>query len=316
MKQSSPALSRLLLPVKDFSLFSHTLPLLQLISKSSNNQGLESIDLLHVVGGSFLSAHLNNIDLRAGHMVSSETITRLRKEHVESIVKPLLDQVQTLLDKSSIDVTAGIKLAEGDPVKKICEICDDEYYSTLILARRKKEEEGFFSGSVVNGILGRFVKPSIYLVGENGFPADCSPLARVLIGVDGSPNCMRAAAEAALLLGKNREEVEKVSLINVLDQACFFKEEIDCQEESERAYGYMDTVEKILTEQGVDADKIEATVLFGHPGEMLTRHAHDFDATLTYIGRRDRSKIAEVLLGSVCGDIIHQLRDRALVLVS
>lgn len=317
MKQTIPPLSKLLLPVKDFDLFRNTLPLLTIFSQANNSTSLHSIDLLHVVGGSFLCSHLANIDLRADHMVSSDTITRLREDHVEKMVNPLLDRVQEVLNKSSIDITAQIRVAEGDPVKKICEICDTEEYSTLVMARRKEDDESFFSGSVVNGVLGRFLESSIYLVGENGFPDNSSVVARTLIGVDGSPASIKAVEEAGMLLGRCGDTVEKVSLINVLDQSCFFGENrLKCQEASETAYGQMDRAEKILTREGVKKECIEATVLFGHPGEMLIRHARDFDATLTYIGRRDRSKISEVLLGSVCSDIVHKLRDRALILVS
>jgi len=67
MKDSTiPALSRLLLPVKDFDIFCKTLPLVDLVSRTMSNH-LEKLELLHVIGGSFLSTHLNNIDFRAGH---------------------------------------------------------------------------------------------------------------------------------------------------------------------------------------------------------------------------------------------------------
>lgn len=63
-------------------------------------------------------------------------------------------------------------------------------------------------------------------------------------------------------------------------------------------------------------EKIDSSILFGKPDETLAAHADSFAATMCYIGRRDRLKIAEVLLGSVCGDIIHRCRDKTIVLVA
>jgi nucleotide-binding universal stress UspA family protein len=79
---------------------------------------------------------------------------------------------------------------------------------------------------------------------------------------------------------------------------------------------YMREAEDLMVKGGVEKTKIVATLLFGKPGETLTEHAASFGATMCYIGRRDRSKIAEVLLGSVCGDFVQRCRGKTVVLVS
>lgn len=316
MDTNISALSRLLLPVKDCELVKNILPLVELVAKTMAGD-LEKIDLLHVVGGSFLSTHLNNIDFRAGQVLSSELMQRLRDQHFEEIVTPMLSKVQELLCKSGYGLQANVQVEDGDPVKKISAICDDEQYSTLIMSRRKGEEEGFFTGTVLNGIVHRHIRASLYIAGEDGFVGDKSPAARVMVGIDGSPACRRAVQEAAILLKGAAAEVEEVSLVNVLDPSFLYDESgLDSQQMSETVNRYLQEAEDILAKEGVDTSKITTTILFGKPGETLAEHARIFGATMCYVGRGDRSKIAEVLLGSVCSDLFHRCRDRAIVLVN
>jgi nucleotide-binding universal stress UspA family protein len=315
MKNIVPALTRLLLPVENFDLFKNALPLVELLSGAMGSR-LTKVDLLHVVGGSFLTSHLTNIDLRAGHVLSSELMQRLRDQHFQEFVTPLLARVQELLEKSGGVLQAKVRVVDGDPVKKISAICEGEEYSTLIMSRGSAAGEGFFTGSVVNGVLHRQLSASVYVVGEGGFAEGSSPAARVMIGVDGSPSSLRAVREASLLMKFAGSGVEEVSLVNVLDPSCLYDESgVDCRQASELGYRYMQEAEDILVQSGLDKDKIDSTILFGKPGETLVAHARSFAATMCFIGRSDRSKLAEVLLGSVCGDIIQRCRDKTIVLV-
>ncbi|MGW8195677.1 MAG: universal stress protein [Desulforhopalus sp.] len=306
--------TRLLLPIKELEPFRNTLPLIELFSEKMAGD-LEGIDLLHVVGGSFLSTHLNNIDFRAGHVLSSDLMQRLRQRHHEELIKPMLSEVEELLQKSAVSLPVKIRVEDGEPVNKISSICKDEKYSTLILARSKREESSG-AGTVINGILQVFLDAGVYIVGEEGFPSGKSPAARVVIGVDGSETGLRAVREAALLLSRAHDVVEEVSLVNVRDPSCFFDDsKTSCRKASEQGYGYIREAEELLIKTGVDESKIVPTLLFGRPGETLTAHAESFKATLCFIGRRDRSKIAEVLLGSVSGDIVHRCRKTTIALI-
>ncbi len=316
MDKNISVLTRLLLPVKDYVLFKNILPLVALISSSIADE-LEKVDLLHVVGGSFLSTHLNNIDFRAGHVLSSDVMQRLRDKHYRETVDPLLSRIQQLLQKSGVRLKVNVRVEDGDPVKKISAIFVREGYSTLIMSRRKGEGEGVFMGTVLNGVIHRYLRAGFYIVGEEGFFPGISPVARIMIGIDGSSTCLRAAAEAAVLLAENAREVEEVSLVNVTDPSCLHgKNGLDCRQMIETGYDAMQKAEKILVQKGVEKSKIVATVLFGKPGEMLHRHAQACAATMCYVGRRNRSKIAEFVLGSVSSDFVQRCRERTIVLVS
>jgi nucleotide-binding universal stress UspA family protein len=315
MDKSISVLTRLLLPVKDYALLKKVLPLVELISGSMAGT-LEKVDLLHVVGGSFLSTHLNNIDFRAGHVLSSDVMRRLRDQHYKATVDPLLSNIQQLLRKSGVALKAKVRVEDGDPVKKISGICESEGYTTLIMSRRKSEEEGGFFGTVLNGVIGRHICAGFYIVGDEGFVGDCSPVARIMIGIDGSSTCLRAVEEAGILLARNTAAIEQVSLVNVMDPSCLHETNgPDCQLIIENGYDAMLEAENILVRQGVEKKKIVATVLFGKPGEMLYKHAEACAATMCYVGRRNRSKIAEIVLGSVSSDFIHRCKDRTVVLV-
>jgi nucleotide-binding universal stress UspA family protein len=315
MDKSIPVFTCLLLPVKDSALLKNILPLVELISSSMASE-LKKVDLLHVVGGSFLSTHLNNIDFRAGHVLSSDVMRRLRDKHYQEKVDPLLAKIQQLLQKSGVVLKARVRVEDGDPVKKISAICESEGYTTLIMSRRKGEEEGVFFGTVLNGVIGRHIRAGFYIVGEEGFTGGISPVARIMIGIDGSSTCLRAVEEAGVLLARNTEAIEEVSLVNVMDPSCLHgKNGLDCQLMIENGYDAMLEAENILVRDGVEKSKIVATVLFGKPGEMLHKHAQACAATMCYVGRRNRSKLAEIVLGSVSSDFIHRCKDRTVVLV-
>ncbi|TKB25762.1 universal stress protein [Desulfopila sp. IMCC35006] len=316
MRKRIPALTRLLLPVKDYELFKNILPLVELVSSTMDDK-LEKVDLLHVVGGSFMSTHLRNIDFRADRVLSSELMQRLREKHYQEFVNPLLSQIQELLQKSGVGLRAKVRIEDGDPVKKITAICEKEEYSTLVLSRRKGEEDSFFMGTVITGIMNRHISASLYLVGEEGPAPGVSPAARVMIGIDGSSTCLRAVHEAAAILGRAVAQIEQVFLVNVIDPSGFYdKSGLDNQQRSITGYKYMQEAEDILVGEGVEKIKIVSTVLFGKPGKILKEHAQTLGATMCYVGRRDRSKIAEVLLGSVSSDFVNRCRERTIVLVS
>jgi nucleotide-binding universal stress UspA family protein len=308
--------SRLLLPVKDFELFCNTLPLVELVSKTMGRE-LERLDLLHIIGGSFLSTHLNNIDFRAGHVLSSDLMQRLRKQHHEEFVNPLLAKVQEVLSKSDGGLQARVRVEDGDPAAKIHSICKQEEFSTLIMARSQREEACIIGETVLNGVLNQYFDASVYIIGEDGLPKEKNPVARIMVGIDGSLASLNAAREAALILSRFSEDVEEVSLVNVRDPSCFFDDGgISCKKASDAGYRDLKEAEKIMVDEGVDQSKIVTMLLFGRPGETLTTYAQSFGATICYIGCRDRLKLAEVLLGSVSRDIIRRCRKTTLALVS
>jgi nucleotide-binding universal stress UspA family protein len=87
-------------------------------------------------------------------------------------------------------------------------------------------------------------------------------------------------------------------------------------EASEFGQKALEKAGNLLIDMGVDYRKIATVIHFGKPGTILAEEVLSSDATLIFIGRRDRSRTAQVFLGSVCTDMIQNCRERTIVLTS
>ncbi len=310
-------LENILLPVDTLGAFARVLPLARLLIDSMGISA-EQTQLLHVIAGSFLSDHMETIDIASGEVPSAEDMKRLRRHHVEQVVTPLLYRAGDLLQSNSAEFSSDMLILDGDPVKRIVEVCRDKNYSTLVMSRRNRAEESAkLTGSVVAGVLHRHVEATIYLIGDEPLPEGVSPFARCLIGIDGSSASKNAVREAGMLLSKAGSDVERVFLVHVLDQSCYYDEDgITCMEAGAFGQKALENAGNLLIDAGVDQQKIITVIHFGKPGTILAEEAISSDATLIFIGRRDRSRTAQVFLGSVCTDIIHNCRERTIVLTS
>ena len=316
-RSSLPPLANILLPVDTLEAFTRVLPLARLLIDTMGISAQQT-QLLHVIAGSFLRDHMETIDITSGEVPSAEDMRRLRRHHVERVVTPLLYQAGNLLQSKAGEYSSDMMILDGDPVKRIVEVCRDKNYSTLIMSRRNRAEEtAKLTGSVVAGVLHRHVEATIYLVGDEPLSAGVSPFARCLVGIDGSSASKNAVREAGLLLSKAGEDVERVLLVHVLDQSCYYDEDgITCMEAGAFGQKALEEAGNLLIDAGVDQQKITTVIHFGKPGTILAEEAISSDATLIFIGRRDRSRTAQVFLGSVCTDMIHNCRERTIVLTS
>lgn len=317
MNTSFTPLKNVLLPVDTLEAFSRVLPLARLLI-STMKIGAEQTQLLHVVAGSFLGDHMKTIDVASGEVPSAGDMRRLRQLHIEEVVTPLLYQASDLLQKNTGDYSSDLIILDGDPVKRIDQVCRDRNYSTLIMSRRNRAEHtAKLTGSVVTGVLHRHVDATLYLVGDEPLPEGVSPFARCLVGIDGSPASKNAVKEAGMLLKEAGHEVERVFLVHVLDQSCYYDEDgVTCMEAGAFGQKALEEAGNLLMETGVDQEKITTVIHFGKPGTILAEEAISCDATLIFMGRRDRSRTAQAFLGSVCTDMIQNCRERTIVLSS
>ncbi len=317
MNSESRPFSRLLIPVDSFGAFKRLAPFAGLLIRTMQST-VEEVDLLHVISGAYLGEHMNAINLAAGEVPNPDAMRQLRKRHLDKTVTPLLHDSLSLLQQQSDGRSAGSIIKDGDPVKVISSVCRKRPYSTLIMNRRKlSERAGKLTGSVIGGILHRLAEATIFLCGDESMSEDFSPFARCLIGVDGSPASKNAVAEAGMLLSRVNDQVEKVFLVHVLDQSCYYEEDgVPCIQLGSTGQQVLEESGTRLIEAGVDPEKIKTVIHFGLPGAVLAEEVAGCDATLIFIGRRDRSRMAQVYLGSVCTDIVQNCQARTLVLSS
>jgi len=119
---------------------------------------------------------------------------------------------------------------------------------------------------------------------------------RMLIGYDGSPQSEKAVEIAfslatcidstvlVLAVARPPEPATSVELQAVLDDA---KEH------------YREGVKKILEEARAHNLKVETDMAVGHPGEQIIHRAEKERIDLIILGRRGRSMISRMMLGSV-----------------
>ncbi len=309
-------LSRLLLPVGTLETFTRAAPLAGLLIRTLEIPA-ERVDLVHVVAGSFLGKRFETVDLTAGETVSTDELQRLRTDYLAGTAEPLLATCARMIEQLSGGCSPARLVRDGDPAKVIGLMCSEHSYSTLIMSRRPLPAgAGWLTGSVTASLLHRHAGATIYLVdGAPRLPEE-SPFARTLIGVDDAPASEKAVAEAALLLSRVNEQIERVILVHVLDQSCYYNEDgAPCSQTSLSGQRAMEQASTTLVKAGVDPEKITMVLHFGQPGTVLVEEVLDCDATMIFIGKRDRSRMAQIYLGSVCNDIVQNCRQRVLALV-
>jgi len=308
-------LSSILLPVDDGEAFKRAAALTGMILRATRLRP-RRIDLLHVVTGTFLGELMKGLDLTAGETPAPADMNELYRGHLNQTVFPLVKRCRELVDAEIGEGLARTVVKDGDPVKIISSTSKN--YSSLVLNRRNLAASSEkLIGSVVAGVLHRYTQATTYLVGDR-LPAPGESLfSRCLIAVDESPASMNSVAEAGALMSQADEQVEQIYLVHVLDQSCYYDEDGEnCMEASLTGQKALEDSGNLLVDLGVDRQKIKTVIHFGKPGTILAEEVESCDATLVFLGRRDRSRLAQVFLGSVCTDIIQNCRDRTLVLSS
>jgi hypothetical protein len=94
MKLRCP-ISKALLPV-DGSEHSKRAVLFTGCLGASLEKGFSYLALLRVITGSYLGQHISYVDFRAEVLKESETFKRVREEHLEKNIKPLLNEMETM----------------------------------------------------------------------------------------------------------------------------------------------------------------------------------------------------------------------------
>jgi nucleotide-binding universal stress UspA family protein len=311
----SEQLSRLLLPVDSLAAFERTLPLAEVLIRAMAVER-KKVALLHVVSGSYLRDYMEGISVDKGDLPDTEQMKQLRRRHEENVVEPLMRQARVLLHKSSGIEQAATIIEHGDPIKVIGEVCREGSFSTVVMSRQNEAERGGkLTGSVTAGLLHRYAGSTFYLAGDRR--ADDDMFARCLIGVDDSSASRNAVIEAGTLLSKNLDAIDTLNLVHVLDQSCYYEEDgKSCMQTSVAGQKALEEAGNRLIDMGIPSGKITAVIHFGRPGTVLAEEALACQATSIFIGRRDRSRLAQTFLGSVCLDIIQSCRERTLVLAS
>lgn len=129
-----------------------------------------------------------------------------------------------------------------------------------------------------------------------------------IVAVDGSEWSGRAADRAIDLAKKTGAEVHFIAALQWSKYQPLYVADFSAppqdtteQEALERKY-LIEPLEKRFSDSGV---KIKSSLLWGHPAEIIMEQAKKSHANMIFVGRRGRSKVADLLLGSVANSLAH-----------
>ena len=278
---------------------------------------LESILLVHVLGGAHLRKHMEKRDIRAAQVVESETILTLRERHIEEEVRPFLDEAARRLRELGAEQPVEELVVDGSPAGRIMELAHEKRTSTIFIGRRGLSAlKEFILGSVTLGLVNQPGRPTIYIVSEEPLTEGVCPVPRILAALDGSAHTESILSELEALANVYRDEIQELVLVRVVDLARYEeRKEQGINPESE-AREIVDTAKGRLLKAGLPEERLETLILYGRPAERILELARERASNLVVIGKRGRSVLKDLIVGSVALEVIHRLTSAVIAVTS
>ena len=129
-----------------------------------------------------------------------------------------------------------------------------------------------------------------------------------LVGVDGSEWSDRAAERAVGLAKKTGAEVHFITAVQWSKYQPLYVADFSAppQDTSEQEkWERKETLEPLLERYKNSAVPIKAKIFWGHPADIIKEQAKKIPANMIFVGRKGRSKVADVFLGSVANSLAH-----------
>ena len=129
-----------------------------------------------------------------------------------------------------------------------------------------------------------------------------------LVAIDGSEWGTRAA-ECAVRLAK--QTGASVRLITVIPWSGYTPMTLDevahrpIEKQEEENFARDSILNPILEKHGDSGVDISCEFSWGHPVELIRKVAKKEKATMIFVGRRGRSRLADLVLGSVANSLAH-----------
>ncbi|GHE82528.1 universal stress protein [Thalassotalea profundi] len=129
-----------------------------------------------------------------------------------------------------------------------------------------------------------------------------------VVGVDGSEWSKRAVERAIKLAEKTGADVSLVYISedfnsNPLATRGVFQDGINHQKEEKNII--KNILEPIIKSTSLPSVNTHSVVLWGEPVEKLHQYVKAQKATMIFVGRRGRSRVVDLILGSVANKLAH-----------
>lgn len=131
-----------------------------------------------------------------------------------------------------------------------------------------------------------------------------------LVAVDGSEWGNRAARHAIEMATKTGADVKLITVIPWSGFQPLSVEEIlnrPIEKEKEEQHATAEVLKPLLDEYSNSGVSIEGVHYWGHPVDIIRKLAKSEKASQVFIGRRGRSRVADLVLGSVANSLAHSL---------
>jgi nucleotide-binding universal stress UspA family protein len=217
-------------------------------------------------------------------------------QQVRAQAKKVLDSFESQLTKLGAKVTQEV--AAGPAAMMIETIARDGSYAITVLPPGSKEGvERYFLGTVSSKVVRHAPGTVLLLRGEPS-----AKLARVLIGLDGSEQALRAL-EQSVDLFKLNEKSANITLVNVVSVHPIFtmvspvsymtlvEGNLKMSGEAVLAEG-----EKRLSDVGIK--HAEMKQVEGNPADCMIKMASEVNANLIVVGAQGKGMIEHFLMGS------------------
>lgn len=258
--------------------------------------GVEQVDLMHVV-----DLHDTYGDPKIVEF-AKETLTKWKKRLVEAGVA----KVETYLE-------------EGNPTEEILRRLEEEDYSLVMLGSRGSNLfKRLFLGSVAENVLHHARQPVLLLRNypcegkeEASYSLTCnSVFERILYVTDLS----EGAGKALSYLEKMGDiPGATLDILHVHDtRAMEYMSTEKIQEISEEEKRQIEQIRQNLAEKGFSF--VEAHIVEDHPVAGILKYAEEKKPSLLVMGAKGKSRLLEMMLGSVTETIIHKAPCSVLVI--
>jgi nucleotide-binding universal stress UspA family protein len=268
-------------------------------------EALRGITLIHVIGSGYLTSHAGYIDLRVLRVEESAAFRRIRQMHYEADIFPMLDRAAEILEGLGVPEKKIDRIIKhGREGKEIVDHAREGGYSTIILGRTVLDEaENDDLGSVTQTVIQKAAGVTVYVAGKHVLEELACPIPRILVGVDGSDNSMKAL-EHALCMTQAVKGVSKLMVFCVQGA-----EELDTDK-------ILKDAEKVIQMWAPPDGLVQITVRRGDPAKTIASEAELGEYTTVVLGRRGPSAPKHLSLGHVPLTVIHRTASPTIALIS
>lgn len=284
---------------------------------TSLGKGLSGVTALRVLTGGYISRHMANIDFRAADIVKDSAVfKRVREEHVEQNIRPLLIKTEKALRDAGVIAPIEQLVTDGDAANEILRVANEGNFSTIVMARRGLAETKGFLGSVTAKVMHAASQQTVYIVGQQVYKDQSCPIPSILVPVDGSSYSMKGVAHAACLAGNLGGSLRGITILRVINMALYMerlKKGVDPEGEAQKI---LQEAKGAFLGTGVKESLITTKAIMGNPSDEILKEAEAGDYSLIVMGRKGRTALKELLLGGVSSTVLQRCPKPTIVLVS